>query len=52
VNSYLGILKHYKTFNIRSEIIKNKISKLWFKQISIYGKSEKIIKTLKGAIKK
>lgn len=52
VNSYLGILKHYKTFNIRSEIIKNKISKLWFKQISIYGKSEKIIKNLKGEIKK
>jgi len=48
VNSYLGILKHYKTYKIRSKILINKISDLWFKQISIYGKSEKIIKRIKG----
>lgn len=44
MNSYLGILKHYKTYNLRSQILKNEISELWLKQISIYGKSEKIIK--------
>ena len=44
MNSYLGILKHYKTYNLRSQILKNEISNLWLKQISIYGKSEKIIK--------
>ena len=52
VNSYLGILKHYKTYKIRSKILKNKISDLWFKQISIYGKSEKIIKHTNGGSSK
>jgi len=43
VNSYLGILKHYKTYFIRSSLLKNTISSFWFKQIAICGKSEKIV---------
>lgn len=44
VNSYLGILKHYKTYGMRTEILKETINPLWYKQISVFGKSEKIQK--------
>ena len=45
VNSYLGILKHYKTYRQRRHIIKNHISPFWYKQIT-FASSEfgKIIK--------
>lgn len=42
VNSYLGFLIHYKTYRIRSNILNEQINPLWYKQISISGKSEKI----------
>jgi len=35
VNSYLGILKHYKTYRKRDDIVKNLISPLWFKHTYI-----------------
>jgi len=35
INSYLGILKHYKTYNKRKHIVKNHISHLWFKHTYI-----------------
>ena len=43
VNSYLGIVKHYKSYNLRSKILDSKISPLWKKHIAVYGKAEKII---------
>jgi hypothetical protein len=33
VNSYLGILKHYKTYRQRRLIIKNNVSPLWYKHV-------------------
>jgi hypothetical protein len=45
VNSYLGILRHYKTYRQRQHIIKKYISSFWYKHITIYSdKFEKIIK--------
>jgi len=42
VNSYLGILKHYKTYKQRRHIINNHISPFWYKHITFasseYGK--------------
>ena len=34
VNSYLGILKHYKTYKKRRYIVRNYISKNWYKHIT------------------
>ena len=44
VNSYLGCMKHYKTFRMREKILFRCIHQFWFKQISVFGKSEKIIR--------
>ncbi|MCL2804438.1 MAG: reverse transcriptase/maturase family protein [Treponema sp.] len=35
INSYLGILKHYKTYKKRKHILMKNISPLWYKQIII-----------------
>ena len=35
VNSYLGILKHYKTYRQRQYIVKKHISPYWYKHINI-----------------
>ena len=45
VNSYLGILKHYKTYRKRRHIILNRISSFWYKHI-VFSSCEftKIIK--------
>ena len=44
VNSYLGILRHYKTYRQRRHIIMNHISPFWYKHITFYSnKFEKII---------
>lgn len=44
VNSYLGCMKHYKTFRMREKILFRCIHQFWFKQIFVFGKSEKIIR--------
>jgi hypothetical protein len=33
VNSYLGILRHYKTYKKRHNIIKNLVSPFWYKHV-------------------
>ena len=44
VNSYLGILRHYKTYRQRRHIMKNHISPFWYKHIAFHSnKFEKII---------
>jgi len=43
VNSYLGILRHYKSYGIRKHILIESVSHLWMKHISISGRAEKII---------
>jgi hypothetical protein len=35
VNSYLGILKHYKTYKIRHRILQENVSFFWYKHIAI-----------------
>lgn len=37
VNSYLGILRHYKTYKKRRKIMNNNISQYWFKHIAPAG---------------
>ena len=45
VNSYLGILRHYKTYRRRKNIIKRYVSDLWYKHITISSSGfQKIIK--------
>jgi hypothetical protein len=42
INSYLGIMKHYKTYKQRRRIMKNYVSSFWYKHTAIaspiYGK--------------
>jgi len=53
VNSYLGILKHYKTYRKRRCVVKNHISSFWYKQIALSSmKFEKIIKRPLKGVKK
>lgn len=33
INSYLGIIKHYKTYNLRKKMIKNNLSGFWFNHV-------------------
>ncbi len=35
MNSYLGIMKHYKTYKIRKSIVKNNLSGWWWNYISV-----------------
>ena len=35
VNSYLGILRHYKTYKKRLHIIKNNVSPLWYNHVAL-----------------
>ena len=35
VNSYLGILRHYKTYKKRQRIMKNNVSPFWYKHITL-----------------
>jgi retron-type reverse transcriptase len=42
VNSYLGILKHYKTFKIRGLVLHKFISSLWYKHTTICAGYKKI----------
>ena len=41
VNSYLGFMKHYKTYNIRKKILTEVVSPLWQKAFSV---SESMVK--------
>lgn len=43
MNSYLGIMKHYKTYNLRAELICKNLSHLWLKHLKIEAKLEKFL---------
>jgi len=43
MNSYLGIMKHYKTYKIRKQIIKNYLSAWWWNLVCIKGGYQKFI---------
>lgn len=43
MNSYLGIMKHYKTYNLRAEIIRNNLSHLWLQHLKTEADLEKIL---------
>lgn len=42
INSYLGFMIHYSTFNIRHKMIWNNISEKWWKLIYTYADAQKI----------
>jgi hypothetical protein len=42
VNSYLGILKHYKTFKVRRLVLYKSVSSLWYKHTTIGAGYKKI----------
>ncbi|MBI5219432.1 MAG: hypothetical protein HY958_10930 [Bacteroidia bacterium] len=37
MNSYLGIMKHYKTYKIRKRLIKNRLSGYWWNLVNLRG---------------
>ncbi|MCO5249385.1 MAG: reverse transcriptase domain-containing protein [Chitinophagales bacterium] len=43
VNSYLGIFKHYRTFNIRKKFIKKEISAWWWNYFYVTKSLDKIV---------
>ncbi len=43
MNSYLGIMKHYKTYKIRKQLIKNRISAWWWNSVLIKGGYQKFV---------
>ncbi|MBR0494839.1 MAG: hypothetical protein IJJ71_01525 [Treponema sp.] len=42
VNSYLGILRHYKSYHLRNSVLTEKLSPMWLRQVAIFGKAEKL----------
>ena len=47
VNSYLGILKHYKTYRLRKKMLKKNIGGRWYQHIYISSNQLKIIKRVR-----
>jgi len=47
VNSYLGIMKHYDTYQLRKKIVKEKFATLWWNYFYLASDVSKIIKKLK-----
>lgn len=43
MNSYLGIMKHYKTYKIRKGLIKNRLSAWWWNLVNIKGGYQKFV---------
>ena len=43
MNSYLGIMKHYKTYKIRKQMIKNQLEAGWWNSVFIKGGYEKFV---------
>lgn len=43
VNSYLGFMIHYKTFNIRRKLLEKELSPIWLKYVSIDENMKKLI---------
>lgn len=43
MNSYLGIMKHYKTYKIRKQLIKNHLSAWWWNLIKLQGGYQKFV---------
>lgn len=43
MNSYLGIMKHYKTHNIRKDYIKNELSGWWWNYITVKNNIGKFV---------
>ena len=44
MNSYLGILRHFKSYKLRSNFVKNKIIKKWYLYFSVSNNSLKLSK--------
>jgi len=43
MNSYLGIMKHYKTYQIRKQMIKNRLSAWWWNMVLVKGGYKKFV---------
>ncbi len=43
MNSYLGIMKHYKTYKIRKRLIKNRLSAWWWNRVNVKGGYQKFV---------
>lgn len=50
MNSYLGILKHYKTYKLRKKIIKEKLSAWWWNSMCLTGGYSKFVKKRKNYV--
>jgi hypothetical protein len=50
MNSYLGILKHYKTYKLRKKMIKEKLSAWWWNSIYLTGGYNKFVKKRKNYV--
>ena len=44
MNSYLGIMKHYQTYNIKMKIIEKYLDKRWLDRVSLSFEKNKFIK--------
>ncbi len=54
MNSYLGIMKHYKTYNLRKKMLSKKLSGWWWNHVYLTGGISKFvmkIKTIKSRSK-
>ena len=43
MNSYLGIMKHYKTYKMRKQMIKNRLSAWWWNSVFVEGGYRKFV---------
>lgn len=48
MNSYLGIMKHYKTYNLRSKILIENISGWWWNYVYVSGGFSKFVLRIKS----
>jgi hypothetical protein len=44
INSYLGVLRHFKSYKLRSNFVKNKIMKKWYLYFSVSNNTLKLSK--------
>lgn len=51
MNSYLGLTRHYATYNIRKEMVFEKLSKEWWKYVYLDGRIEKFVEKKRTANK-
>lgn len=50
MNSYLGIMKHYKTYKLRKKMIKEKLSAWWWNSMYLTGGYSKFVKKRKNYV--